>query len=443
MTIILSPKEYGNILRVCASQKAVKTEVLKNHDDNLWWPLSIEDWRIRMLVAGLSTRINYRMIKTFQKVVNGLNSCGYDAIKSISETKFRELVRPIGLTDMRVAFWRSMMKFIEYLEKNNIDIKSMENGDIIYLIQDRVYGASYKVAQCCALYVRGYYCGIMPVDSGMLNLLCPAIGLPAPNSSYGYEIIRKQLEALTACVDCRKIAIEEGYGSLVLPNDKSLTWWAHLVLVYYKRFFSRKKDPTGLPLRINSLTKNLVAQINSDRKSSLGGVKNIILEGLDGVGKTTIADMLVKVGFKKAKFKYNPHIEDLFVFYRDFLNKCSCVPKRFVFDRIFLSEEAYGPTFRGKSRLTKKHIISLLQNLKQQNAVLVYLHAPLSTLLERACESDAEKLKDSYSALTEIYESIINLVAQYIPVVIIDSEINTPKQIFLQLMGFEMPQRIK
>lgn len=439
MLAMMSPKDYGNILRVCASQKVAKTEVLRNHNDNLWWPLSIEDWRLRMLVAGLSTRISYRMIETFQKVVNDLNAYGYETIALVSETKFRELVKPIGLTDMRVDFWRSMVKFIEYLEKHNIDIKSMENDNLIYLIQDQVYGASYKVAQCCALYVRGYYCGIMPVDSGMLDLLCPAIGLPAPNSPYGYEVIRKQLEALTASTDCRKIALEEGYGSLLLPNDKPLTWWAHLVLVYYKRFYSRKKDPAGFPLRTNPITKNLVAQIDSDRKSNLGGVKNIILEGLDGVGKTTIADMLVKTGFKKAKFQYNPQVEDLFVFYRDFLNDCSCVPKRFVFDRIFLSEEAYGPIFRGKSRFVREHVISLLQDLKQQNTILVYLHAPLNILLNRACESDAEKLKASYSALTEIYQSIINLAAQYMPVIKIDSEANTPKQIFLQLMGFEMP----
>ena len=438
MIVMISPEKYGDILRVCASQEAVKKEVLKNHDDNLWWPMSVEDWRTRMIVAGLSSRISYNMIKTFQKVVDDLNSYGYDTIASISEKKFRELVRPIGLTNMRVGFWRSVVKFIEYLEKHNIDIKSMGNDDLIYLIQDQVYGSSYKVAQCCALYVRGYHCGIMPVDSGMLNLLCPAIGFPAPNSPTGYEVIRKQLEALTACVDCRKIAIEEGYSSLSLPNDRPLTWWAHLVLVYYKRFFSRKKDPAGLPLRTHPKTKNLVAQTGL-----LGGVKNIILEGLDGTGKTTITDILVKIGFKKMKFKYNPQVENLFVFYRDFLEKCSCTPKRFVFDRIFLSEAVYGPTFRGKSRLTKEHIISLLQNLKQQNTVLIYLYAPLNLLLKRVCKSDVERLSDSYSTLMEIYESIINLVAQYLPVVRINSGTNTPEQIFFQLMGFEMPKKIK
>ena len=49
------------ILDICSEQPDVKENVIKNHDNNLWWPLDITDYRKRLLVAGLSTRISYNM----------------------------------------------------------------------------------------------------------------------------------------------------------------------------------------------------------------------------------------------------------------------------------------------------------------------------------------------------------------------------------------------
>ncbi|MFC1612768.1 hypothetical protein ACFL23_00360 [Patescibacteria group bacterium] len=435
MGIIMSSKDYRNILKVCASQQVVKEAVFKNHDNNLWWPLAVKDWRIRMIVAGLSTRVSYRMIKTYQSVVSNLDSYSYEAIAFMAEKNFKDIVKPIGLSKTRVDFWRSMVEFIEYLCNHNIDVKNINNDKLIQLIQDRVYGSGYKVAQCCTLYARGYYCGIMPVDSGMLTLLCPAIGLPAPNSPFGHEIMRKQLEALTIDTDCRKIAIEKGYNSLALPKDKPLTWWAHLVLIYYKRFFSRKNDPAGLPLRTHLSTKNLVAQIGQKDEIKLGGVKNIIFEGLNGVGKTTITKMLAGIGFNRIHFNYNSDTNNLFLFYQNLLQENFTLPKRFVFDRSFVSEIVYGRLFRNKSRLTKKHIKLLLKKLKEQNSVFIYLYAPLDSLLER--DHDKNKLISSYSSLMERYERVINFVAQYIPIVRIDSQKNSSLQIFSQITGFE------
>ncbi len=439
MAITISPKEYSNILKVCASQEDVRKEVLKNHDNNLWWPLTIEDWKLRMLIAGLSARVSYRMIKSFQEVVGILNSRGFNRLISMPEKEFRSLIKPLGLTNMRVKFWHSLIKFINYIEKEEINIYDLEKDKFIDLIQEKVFGASYKIAQCCVLYVRGYYCGVMPVDSGMLNLLSPAIGLPAPNSSFGHEVIRRQLEALTSSVDCRKIAFEKGYKSLTFPAKKPLTWWAHLVLIYYKRLYSSKNNPAGTPLQNSSLTKNLVSQKNKDNKSKLGGVKNVIFEGLDGTGKTTIADTLTKVGFKKVSFQYNPQVEDLFVFYKDIIDKYSCIQKRFVFDRMFLSERVYGPALRSKNRLSKRQFISLLQKLKKQNTILIYLHAPLKVLLKRVEKSDIKILEENYAELERNYSATVKFVKQYLPVIKINTQKNSPEQIFSKLMKFKIP----
>jgi len=228
---MISTKDYLNILRICASQEAVKKAVFQNYNNNLWWPLSIRDWRIRMLIAGLSLRVSYRMIETFRKVVNELSSYTYEEISLMNRDKFKSIVRPIGLIKLRVRFFLSTLDFVNYVERNKLDIYSMSHDELINLLRDKVFGIGYHGAQCCALYILGYHCGIMPVDSGMKRLFCPCIGLPAPNAPYGYEILRKQLENLTRSIDYNQIAVKEGCEYLNLRESKQLAWWAHLVLI--------------------------------------------------------------------------------------------------------------------------------------------------------------------------------------------------------------------
>lgn len=59
---------------------------LKRRNDNnehLRWSLEVEDYRKRLLIAGLSTRISYNMIDSYRKVINDLNSYTYDEIKNM------------------------------------------------------------------------------------------------------------------------------------------------------------------------------------------------------------------------------------------------------------------------------------------------------------------------------------------------------------------------
>ncbi|MFC4118199.1 hypothetical protein [Nonomuraea zeae] len=51
----LAPRLYDLVSVVSAHQK-VKTAVEANHDNSQWWPQHVDDWRVRMLVAGRSTR---------------------------------------------------------------------------------------------------------------------------------------------------------------------------------------------------------------------------------------------------------------------------------------------------------------------------------------------------------------------------------------------------
>lgn len=245
----MNKEELRVILDICSSLEDVKEDLFKNHDDNMWWPLKINDYRKRLLIAGLSTRISYNMIESYRKVIDNLDKYTYDEIKSMSESEIINIIKSLGLSNTRYKFIRSMIDFINNYEEK---LKIMSNDELIKLISENVNGASYKVAQCCVLYMRGYYCGIMPVDSGMKDVELPCIGFEKYNTAVGHDILRKQLQNLVMNNDLRDIIIKNGYSELNIPDYSNATWWAHLVLIYFKRHYCNKHDSKNCPL-INKL----------------------------------------------------------------------------------------------------------------------------------------------------------------------------------------------
>lgn len=85
--------EYKNILDICSSQERIREDIFKNHDDNMWWPLKVTDYRKRLLIAGLSTRISYNMIHSYQKVIDNLDNFSYDEIKNMSEEQIKDIIK--------------------------------------------------------------------------------------------------------------------------------------------------------------------------------------------------------------------------------------------------------------------------------------------------------------------------------------------------------------
>ena len=202
-----------------------------------------------MLIAGLSTRISYAMISTYQSVVSTITAIGYPRLARLSDAELSAVVAPLGLQSARVKFCRSLMMFIDGLRRRNVSVETASNDELINLIQREVHGAGYKVAQCCVLYAKGYHCGAIPVDSGMRDKLSLCLGFRVARTPFGHEQMRKQLEALVSQIDCRAIAEHTGYGHLDFPMDRPLTWWVHLVLIYYKRRYCNRPLPQQCPLR--------------------------------------------------------------------------------------------------------------------------------------------------------------------------------------------------
>ena len=239
-------EEFKKIIDICSNQEKVRNAVKKNHNNNLWWPLEVEDYRKRLLIAGLSTRISYNMIDSYRKVINDLNSYSYDEIKNMTEDEIINIIKGLGLSNSRYKYLSSMVDFIEKYEN---EIKTLSNDELIKLIADNVSGASYKVAQCCVLYIRGYYSGVMPVDSGMKDVELPCLGFEQHKNALGHDILRKELETIVKDNNMGEIIKQNGYEELKVENYDNATWFCHLVLIYYKRYFCNKHNPEICPLR--------------------------------------------------------------------------------------------------------------------------------------------------------------------------------------------------
>ncbi|MFE6101265.1 hypothetical protein ACFVQ4_14990 [Streptomyces laurentii] len=237
------PQEVRRIHRLVSRASAlpdVRAEVEANHDNNRWWPVTITDPRVRMLAAGWSTRVSYRMIDTYTKVIRSADTLGFDALTASTEGELAELVRPLGLARARIDYLRSLDELLQGWSKEGIDpLPSSAGGDeLIADFARRVRGASYKVAQCALLTARGYHCGIIPVDSGMVDKLAPALGLVLPSGPLAHERMRHVLEAAVhaRADEFRALATEHGY-QVSIPEDAEPTWFVHLVAIYFKRLY--------------------------------------------------------------------------------------------------------------------------------------------------------------------------------------------------------------
>ena len=238
-------------LVACAAQQPdVRDAVEANHDDNRWWPLSVSDWRVRMAVAGWSTRVSYAMISTYADVVARADTLGWSGLTRLDDMKLGTMVRPLGLTAARVGYLRSLAAFISRAEAAGTDLAGMGAGDLVSLFAASVRGAGYKVAQCAALYARGYHCGIMPVDSGMITRLAPFLGVRLSSGPAAHEQLRRLLEQSTVAMADRYRDLASGLRYRVhIPDDADPTWFTHLVLIYFKRLYLNRPGPRVCPRR--------------------------------------------------------------------------------------------------------------------------------------------------------------------------------------------------
>lgn len=292
---VLQSKVFSEILTHASKFDDVRAEVYANHDNNRWWPTDVADWRLRILLAGWSTRVSYYMIGSYAGVVRECNELGFDSIRNLSKDSLANLVKPLGLFNARWTYYESACAFIDQIgSKSALNLTS--NDDLIERFQSSVDGAGYKVAQCAVLYAKGYHCGIMPVDSGMVEMLAPCFGEPLPSGAVAHELIRNALEEFVQANPplCRKLIFENGYDRLTIPDQSPPTWWAHLVLIYYKRLYWNKNKSSILirkPNRTDLPVDEPAPAIASAQSRS------VVLYGDDSIGIDRVIQLLTRSGY--------------------------------------------------------------------------------------------------------------------------------------------------
>lgn len=245
----LAERLYSLVSRA-ASRPDVRAAVEANHDDNRWWPRSVSDWRVRMAVAGWSTRVSYSMIGTYSGVVAHADSLGWGKLTALDDREATALVRPLGLAASRVGYLHSLAGFLGQADASGTDLPGMHAGDLVRLFAENIHGAGYKVAQCATLYARGYHCGIIPVDSGMVSKLAPFLGVRLSTGPIAHEQFRELLEAGTTAMASRYRDLLAHLGYQVrIPDDADPTWFVHLALIYFKRLYLNRPGPGLCQLR--------------------------------------------------------------------------------------------------------------------------------------------------------------------------------------------------
>lgn len=139
----------------------------------------------------------------------------------------------------------------------------------------------------------------------------------------------------------------------------------------------------------------------------------IVVEGIDGVGKTTLVDYLVEQGMSKHHFDYDSKNLDLMTKYMKLLEDDT---SSLVLDRSFISEMVYGPVIRGKSKLQLCDYRELLLAYKEKGLSVIYLTAPKVELLKRRQydADDYSNISRYYDALNMRYDFIMSYSQQFV-----------------------------
>lgn len=148
--------------------------------------------------------------------------------------------------------------------------------------------------------------------------------------------------------------------------------------------------------------------------------RTVVLEGCDGVGKSTLAQRLaVDFGFTIVHSARTPDGVSLAERYQRILSR----PERLALDRSFVSELVYGPLRHGGSRLTDTDACALATLVARRDGVLAHLIAPASVVRARLLARDgpaAASLADIESLITA-YEQVVTTLAPYLHVVRLDT----------------------
>ncbi|MFE6101262.1 hypothetical protein ACFVQ4_14975 [Streptomyces laurentii] len=147
--------------------------------------------------------------------------------------------------------------------------------------------------------------------------------------------------------------------------------------------------------------------------------RTLVLEGPDGVGKSTLAERLsARHGFRVVHSPRTPDHLDLATRYRQILGS----PGPILFDRCFVSELVYGPLHRGRSRITWSDALDLAESVIGRAGLFLHLTAPETVIRQRLLDRDGESTElEEIAALVTGYHRVFTTLAEYSKVLTLDT----------------------
>ncbi len=151
----------------------------------------------------------------------------------------------------------------------------------------------------------------------------------------------------------------------------------------------------------------------------------LIIEGLDGSGKTTLINHL-RMDNKKVLIPEN--ILNSFVKYQNLLKELSSDS---MMDRSFISEMVYGKVLSNKTKLTEEEYQQLLSLYSKNNSIIIYLYAPKEILLMRRTSDKKDQfvLSKFYEKLLDEFEYRLNQAHTFLPTYKINTYENDENQV--------------
>lgn len=157
----------------------------------------------------------------------------------------------------------------------------------------------------------------------------------------------------------------------------------------------------------------------------------IIIEGLDGTGKTTLANNLLNKNYIRINNNLTSESH-----YDKYVNIIKTSDINSVSDRSFISEMVYGKVLSSTTKLSEEEFINLVKLYSEYETKIIYLYASKKILLERRKDDfkDSKVIFHLYQELMDEFERRLDYISAYIDVFSINTGEKNCKQALAKII---------